>query len=119
MHIFKSLFLGAAAASAFALPAYACVQEMVATDNFGYVRGTPDRSGEQLWKLSAGALVHWCGRDAMDDEGITWHWVSFKSQEEPWRHEGWMSARILQPMMGRSVGYSGGTHTRRPIQHTE
>ncbi len=116
MDTFRSLVLVATMAVALALPAYACTHEMVATNNdFGYIRGTPDRSGEQLWKLSAGAVVNWCGRDSTDREGITWHWVTFESQEEPWVHKGWMSSHILQPTeeTGRSVDV--GVHKR--IQH--
>jgi hypothetical protein len=104
MDIFKSMVLGATMAGALALPAFACTQEAVVTANeFGYVRGTPDRSGEQLWKLSPGAVVDWCGRDSTDGEGITWHLITFQSQEEPWTHKGWMSSRILQQSQtGRS-----------------
>ncbi|MBV8850843.1 MAG: hypothetical protein JOZ16_14810 [Methylobacteriaceae bacterium] len=107
MNILKIMVLGATMSGALALPAFACTQEMVSINNdFGYVRGTPDRSGEQLWKLAAGATVEWCGRNSTDGENITWHWVSFRSQEEPWEHKGWMSSRILEPQMatGRSVG---------------
>ncbi|WP_156964597.1 hypothetical protein [Methylocapsa aurea] len=117
MDILKSIVLGATMAGALALPAYACTQEMVGTDSgFGYIRGTPDRSGEQLWKLSTGSVVDWCGRNSTDDEGITWHWVTFKSQEEPWAHNGWISSRILQ-QTGRSVGRYRGTQPNRPVQH--
>jgi hypothetical protein len=119
MDIFKSMVLGATMAGALALPAFACTQETVATANdFGYVRGKPDRSGEQLWKLSAGAVVDWCGRDSTDGEGITWHWVTFKSQEEPWTHKGWMSSRILQET-GLTTGRSMARKPNpiRDIQH--
>jgi hypothetical protein len=118
MNVLKSVVLGATMAGAFAMPAFACNQEMVATDNnFGYVRGAPDRSGEQLWKLSAGAVVDWCGRNSTDGEGITWHWVTFTSQEEPWEHKGWMSSRILQ-QTGRSVSVGPSPNSvLRGIQH--
>jgi hypothetical protein len=117
MDILKSMVLGATMAGALALPAYACIQEMItANDGFGYIRGTPDRSGEQLWKLSTGSVVNWCGRSSTDGEGITWHWITFNSQEEPWAHKGWMSSRILQ-QTGRSAGENWGAQPNRRVQH--
>ena len=66
--------------------------------NYGQVRGKPALSGHPLWQLITGSHVTICSKDIKTDEhNIPWIWVQFKSQEEPWDHEGYMSFRILEP----------------------
>ena len=68
--------------------------------NYGQVRGKPTLSGRPLWRLIVGSNVTICSKDIVTDErNIPWVWVQFKSQEEPWDHEGYMSFRILQPFV--------------------
>lgn len=89
-----TLLIGASATMASA----SCVKEQVANDHNAWVRSAPRLSGNPLWKLTPGSEVIYCGRHADDNrrDRITWHWVSFKSDQEPWNHEGWMSSRILE-----------------------
>jgi hypothetical protein len=68
--------------------------------DYGQVRGKPSLSGRPLWRLVNGSNVTICSKDITTDErNIPWIWVQFKSQEEPWDHEGYMSFRILQPFV--------------------
>jgi hypothetical protein len=68
--------------------------------NYGQVRGKP--SGRPLWRLISGSNV--CSKDINTAErNIPWIWVQFKSQEEPWDHEGYMSFRILEPFASEAV----------------
>jgi hypothetical protein len=79
-----------------------CVQERIIPQQsgFGWIRGQPDLSGTPLWKLSQGSIVTYCGHSSYDKRKppIEWYWISFESVQEPWKHEGWISSRILQPM---------------------
>lgn len=76
-----------------------CIREQVANDHNAWVRGAPSLFGNPLWKVAAGTAVIFCGRKTSDNRKdlIVWHWISFKSNQEPWDHDGWMSSRILEP----------------------
>src|SRR5262245_60536242 len=68
--------------------------------NYGQVRRKPSLSGRPLWRLIVGSNVTICSKNITTDErNIAWIWVRFKSQEELWTHEGYMSFRILQPFV--------------------
>src|SRR5262245_3465201 len=46
----------------------------------------PGLNEKALWKLTEGSTVKYCGESIADKRRppIIWHWVSFKSKEEPW-----------------------------------
>jgi hypothetical protein len=72
--------------------------------NYGQVRGKPSLFGRPLWRLIIGSNVTICGKDIKTDErNIPWIWVKFKSREEPWDHAGYMSFRLLEPVVAPPV----------------
>lgn len=95
-------FIGALAITVCAAAASAeeCITERVVNVPDGWVRARPGMNEKALWKLAEGSTVKYCGESTSDKRSppIIWHWVSFKSKEEPWEHEGWMSSRILAPV---------------------
>lgn len=98
--MFKTLMLTTALAAVPVSMANAgCVTEQVSNVHDAWVRGGHSLSGTALWKLSPGTQVTYCGRYAFDTrkDRIQWHWVTFKSTQEPWDHTGWVSNRILEP----------------------
>jgi hypothetical protein len=82
-----------------------CVTERVSHVPAGWIHARPGLAEQDLWKLTAGSTVSWCGNFQTDHHGYptVWHWVSFKSKEEPWPHEGWMSHRILEIVQPQST----------------
>jgi hypothetical protein len=87
-------------------PSRGCSEYMVSVHdtNYGQVRGKPSLSGRPLWRLVPGSNVTICSKNITTDESnIPWIWVEFRSQEEPWDHEGYMSFRILQPFVPSPV----------------
>jgi hypothetical protein len=92
--------LAIAAALLAASPALAspCVREQVSNVDFGQVRGRPGLSEARLWQMPANSVVVWCRVGEVDERGIDWHWIYFRSDAEPWEHQGWVSSRILEDL---------------------
>ena len=94
-------FRAAALAILIFTPAHAeksagCTTErIVSHDGWGQVRGEPGVRGRPLWRLISGFEVKYCGNALPDERGVPWHWIEFRSAQEPWPHEGWVSSRIL------------------------
>jgi hypothetical protein len=91
MPLVLAVMLIAAATSSLA-QAGACITERVAEvpDGWSWVRANPGLNEKALWKITEGSTVKYCGKSRADKRSppIIWHWVSFKSKEEPWDHEG-------------------------------
>lgn len=97
----------------------ACTKEQVGGTGveFAWVRGQPSLDSKQLWKVTKDMVVTYCGRHKTDNRGITWHWITFRSAEEPWDHNGWMSENVLvayaqHPYQGREPKQEPQPHMR-------
>ena len=92
------------------VPTQGCGEYVVSVHgntNYGQVRGKPSLSGRPLWRLITGSNVTICSKEIKDiktdQRNIPWIWVKFKSREEPRDHEGYMSFRLLEPVVAPPV----------------
>lgn len=102
----KALLAGCAAAalpaSVFAKSGPDCHPEYIAkvsretgeTIYYGQTRAAAGLDKRKLWQLPVSAEVTYCGRRKLVN-GRVWHFVSFEMQDEPWRHDAWISSNIL------------------------
>jgi hypothetical protein len=75
----------------------ACPRETVASrDGWAQIREQPGLSGKPLWRIWNGTVVAFCGDVRRDERGHPWHYVWYRTNENPQhQHSGWVAAGLL------------------------
>jgi hypothetical protein len=93
----KALALAAVIPLAPVVACAACPRETVASrDGWAQVREQPGLSGKPLWRIWNGIVIAFCGDVRKDKHGHPWHYVWYRTNENPpHQHSGWVAAGLL------------------------